>query len=77
MMVNSKIINDMLIDLNLIHLSVSLVTLPFLILTIIFLFDSEFYFGISCVNKACAIWTAGEIGLVANHEIKLTETILN
>ena len=46
MMVNSKIINDMLIDLNLIHLSVSLVTLPFLILTIIFLFDSEFYFGI-------------------------------
>jgi hypothetical protein len=46
MMVNSKIINEMLIDLNLIHLSVSLVTLPFLILTIIFLFDSEFYFGI-------------------------------
>ena len=43
---NSAIIKEKKIDLNLIHLSMSLVTSPFLILAKIYQFGSKFYFEI-------------------------------
>lgn len=44
MITNSKIIIRMLIDLDLIHLSISLLTQPFLILATVCLFCYEIYF---------------------------------